>query len=520
MMTSHGEGPVLLIGMDATQATLVDELVDEGRLPVLADLRARGTWGGLRTDPNAFLSMVWPTFFSGEDVGHHGWYFNKLWRPDRQRLEYVTPEWLPIRPFWEDVPREKRLALLDVPFAYPPADDSHGWFLTGWQNHDDFGQHTRPRSLWKDLKKAVGPPRLRPEFFGHQTVGSLLRQRRESIETTDQFAALCEYTMEREDWDLLVAVFGGAHRGSHYLWDLSQVDTSGTSEADLGLLRHACRDMYEACDRALGRIVARMPADARLLVFALHGMGPNAAWSEYFHRMVAQIQSGGGTPPPKGGLVYRVKKALPWSLVRQITTRVPSALNHAVVPIWSARMHDWAATKFFALPLDLNGYLRINLKGRDAEGIVEPGAEYEDLLDELEEAFRSFRDLKTGREIVGDVVRVDDLVGRDAPARWVLPDLVVLWNDVSAIGSTGFTSEKYGEVRWEAGEKLPSGRSGNHLQSGWFAAAGAGIPAAGRVDRTMRTVDILPTAFRWMGVDAPARFQGEPFPELGGAGAR
>ena len=54
--------PVVLIGLDAAETDVVDRLIAEGRMPVLAALRARGSRGRIQTEPRGFLSLVWSTF--------------------------------------------------------------------------------------------------------------------------------------------------------------------------------------------------------------------------------------------------------------------------------------------------------------------------------------------------------------------------------------------------------------------------------------------------------------------------
>ena len=46
--------PVILIGFDATEIDLIDELVAARRMPNLARLRLRGRWGRLGTEPPQF----------------------------------------------------------------------------------------------------------------------------------------------------------------------------------------------------------------------------------------------------------------------------------------------------------------------------------------------------------------------------------------------------------------------------------------------------------------------------------
>ena len=119
--------------------------------------------------------------------------------------------------------------------------------------------------------------------------------------------------------------------------------------------------------------MAKAPAGARVMVFALHGMGPNTGWTERFPDLVGQIHRGGPAGPGQDRPALRIKKALPWELVREVTTRLPTEVNKSLMSLWSARMLDWSATRFFALPVDCNGFVRVNLRGREAQGIVAPG---------------------------------------------------------------------------------------------------------------------------------------------------
>lgn len=505
--------PVIALSFDAVELSLVERLLDEGRMPNLAALRERGAMARVSSRPAGFLSMVWPTFFTGQTLGAHGWYFNKLWSSRDQSLRYVDPTWLPIRPFWDDLGEEFRCALLDIPFAHGPPKAFNGVFLNGWQAHDDFGQQAHPPDLFRSLSRNHGKPALTPEIFGPQNVRTLERQRKEGLASLDQFSEIVGELLEKERWDLLVAVFGGAHRAMHYLWSLDEADLSGASPDEIRRLKGAREEIYEAVDRVLGRVLQSVPTEARVLVFALHGMGRNHGWAEYFPAMVSHLHARGGEArAPKQGWIYRLKKALPWDWVRQVTMRLPSSVNHRLVPLWSRRMYDWSSTRFFALPVDLNGYLRVNLKGRDREGIVEPGREFDELLDRLSEEFMSFRDLRDGAPVVRAVERVDDLVGPDAPRRSDLPDLVVQWTDTYADGSPGIRS-CYGELRLDPDRPLPSGRSGNHTRNGWCVVSGPGLKRDALPDE-IDSADLPPTLLDWMGAPIPERMEGAPLDEL------
>jgi hypothetical protein len=231
----------------------------------------------------------------------------------------------------------------------------NGVYLNGWQCHDDFGRHVYPASLWRDLVVRFGKPALHPEVFGPQSSGTLLRLRAQMLASLEQTAAVCEYLMECDRFDLFAVVLGGVHRGGHYLWDLSQIDGRDLPEDERRQLREGNHDLYRAADAAVGRILAKVPASSRVMVFALHGMGPNTGWTEHFPHLVDQIHRGGPAGPAKASLLYRAKKALPWELVREVTTRLPTRVNMQLLSLWSARMYDWSTTRYFPLPVNSSG---------------------------------------------------------------------------------------------------------------------------------------------------------------------
>ena len=498
--------PVIMLGLDAAEHELVRRLAAEGGLPTLRRLMDTGTAGRLTGNAARFAGGVWPTFYTARDVPAHGLYHNKLWRQERMRCEIADASWFPEPPFWERLSATGlRLAVLDVPMTVATPKPVNGLSIAGWGTHDVISRGSWPPRLWSDLAREHGPPRMPPELFGPQTPGTLERLEHELITATEQMARIGASVLARERWDLFLLVFGAAHRGGHYLWDASQVDTNQLGADRRGRLETSLQRVYQSADRALATVLASAPADARVLVFAVHGMGPNTTWADRCADILARIQAGGPSRPPRQGFLYRVKRRLPWGMVREVTRRLPATAQARLVSLWSRSMFDWRTTGAFPLPMDHAGYIRINLRGREPAGIVEPGAAYAALCDELADGLESFRDIASGRPIVRRVHRLAELPG-DPPARHRLPDLVVEWADVSPIGSPGIVSPRYGEMRWSPAGRLPSGRAGNHRAHGWFVAAGPGIPAGATAEeRDIR--DLVPTVWRWLGAGAlPAGF--------------
>jgi len=89
--------------------------------------------------------------------------------------------------------------------------------------------------------------------------------------------------------------------------------------------------------------------------------------------------------------------------------------------------YDWQNTRAFSLPTDQYGWIRINLMGREAAGIV-PTHEYEDLCSQLTAMLLTLTS-ETGESLVNDVLRT----APDAESARVnpLPDLVIHWRDAA-----------------------------------------------------------------------------------------
>jgi len=85
---------------------------------------------------------------------------------------------------------------------------------------------------------------------------------------------------------------------------------------------------------------------------------------------------------------------------------------------------DWSKTRAYAMGL---GELYVNLKGREAQGIVEPGAEYDQLKKELKERLVAMVDPETLEHPVRRVLAREEAYKKFDPN--MIPDLFVMNND-------------------------------------------------------------------------------------------
>ena len=138
--------PVLMLGLDAAELSLIERFIAEGRLPALARLRQGGCFGRLHSPALSFAGGVWPSFYTGQDVPWHGIFHNKLWRPSAMRCEVPTDSWITSRPFWEPLGEQgHRVCIIDVPMILGRPRPVNGLYLGGWGTHDLISSGSWPR---------------------------------------------------------------------------------------------------------------------------------------------------------------------------------------------------------------------------------------------------------------------------------------------------------------------------------------------------------------------------------------
>jgi predicted AlkP superfamily phosphohydrolase/phosphomutase len=239
------------------------------------------------------------------------------------------------------------------------------------------------------------------------------------------------------------------------------------------------------------------------------GMTANTSRADFLPGMLDAVLGGGR--PSRGtsrrGSLWGIRGAVPTSWRASVAAALPDDLALALTARLELRGVDWERTRAFAVPSDTNGYVRLNLRGRERRGIVAP-ADADALLDEIVAGLTTFVD-ESGRPAVAEVVRTAEALAPGA-GRDLLPDLVVRWDASPSSGLRRMSSPTYGEVvRPGAG----TGRSGNHDDEAWAVVC----PGAARVrdpDRPLRLEDVAATALALLGGD-PAVTSGEPFLERG-----
>ena len=302
---------LVMLGIDAAEHTVIDALIARGRMPNLARLRRAGRYGLLRSPSDLYSGAVWPTFYSGRRVPWHGIYHNKLWQPARMCCTVPDEQTYHTRPFWESLAPAMRTCIVDVPLVLGQARAAKGVYLNGWATHDSAALQSSPSNLHRELERAFGPRVLPRDNFGRQDLQSLEQLLGELLRATEQLQRIALALLRRETWDFACIVFGAAHRAGHYLWDLTQArDASAATEEQRARLAAAVERVYEAVDAALEELLAYIGTDIPVIVFSLHGMGPNDGWNEIVPEILDAWRASRSQQVVRRGALYNARKAL------------------------------------------------------------------------------------------------------------------------------------------------------------------------------------------------------------------
>ncbi len=525
---------VLVIGLDLGDGALIRQWADRGELPHFADLIREGTMVELGTTAEALHVSAWPTLYTGTGPAQHGVYYTFQPAPGLQGYRRFGAGQYGRPTFWRLLgDAGVRCAVIDAPYTHPEAGPNVAQVIDwgAWAHY--WKTDAVPRSLLGHLRRGVGSYPVGLEAHDLGLVGldpddlgpRLVAGARAKTEAT---LAL----MGRDHWDCLVTVYGETHAGSHYCWWPSP--DGATDRSDLSALLA----LYRAIDEGIGRIVAALPPDATVFVVSGDGVGPNrSGWHllpDVLRRLglLAEPQSAGDAGPAAEGSgedarsqpgdvagsqrgedasgrpgfdpVKALRDLLPKDFRKALARRLPTRLRDALARRVDTAGIDWSRTRAFTLPTDLEGLVRVNLRGREPQGIVEPGREYDQLCEELTVALLELVNPATGKAAVREVIRTDrDL---DGPRRDYLPDLVVQWAADAPIRA--LSSDRIGSVSGES----PDGRTGTHVPPGFLIARGPGIGEAS-LTGDAHARDLAPTVLALFGVERPAYMEGRSLVE-------
>lgn len=534
---------VLAIGLDGLELTYAERLMADGRLPALAGLRDRAARFRLAYGPAQRTGLAWEHVASGKSPDAGGRWAAVEFDPTTYE---AWQEGARFSPWWSGM--DRRIVVFDTPYVdLSRAPNTKG--VVGWGAHDPGTKSTvAPDDLAADFERRVGaypapewtyglpwPSAARSQAMGDRLVDALRIR-------TDAARWLASDRLP--DWDLFFAVEGELHGATEGLWHGVDPAHPLHNHRSAKAAERSIEQLYAGMDDMVAALMAAA-GDASVVAFTLGGMGSNhsdvasmvllpellyrrtfgrpllalppewtadpsgvpdlpedAVWARTVGACLPPLP--GGARQRKGGLrsvarriVRPIRKALRGSTLASTRggTRSPGARSGVAWQPAHRYSPHWPSMPAFAVPSYYDGRIRLNLRGRERQGTVDP-AHYEQTLTDIESLLRECRNPRTGEPAVAGFERASTsdplaLSGSEV-------DLQVIWNGVVA----AIEHPTLGVVG-----PVPLRRTGGHTgEHGMAYVAGAGITPGERGVRS--AFDVVPTIADLLGAPLPAGTSG------------
>ncbi len=478
------------IELDSLHSSILLRGIRDGIMPNLARLRER--CGDARVDYEIPLQVAaWATAHTGLSVTDHGatGFDQRIPGTYRTRIE----PW-PIKAgstYWEHLSKSGKRVLVINSVNGIQTPELNGIQLNEWATHV-VGRRATPTSYPPEI--AANLNREFPDDpFAEGDCGSDKYVDAERLgaaisanlaNKTKAFAKL----IDREDWDHVHIGIDDLHNLGHVLWRCFE-----ENDPDHGVVRTALSET----DAAVGVLLDHTGPDAAAIVVLLAGIGPANTWSHMVDKIIARFEYGEG------------RERTLYSTLGNIWASQPPWLMKTLLPMKSYFREFYLEAKrrrrrAFAMPLnEETGAIRINLRGREPGGMVEPGKEAQALEKELRDALLELRDADSNMPLVSEIHLSRDLVSGAADGLSI-PDIFITWNRSKRMNAVH--SKRLGRIEMDFWPP----RTGDHNVDGLVL---ANQPIArGRNGREGISVfDFAPTIAALHGVGRHKSWRGVPF---------
>ncbi len=490
---------LVVLGLDGATWDLIQPWAEAGRLPFFKRIMAEGAWGPLRSVTPNLTPPGWTTAFTGVNPGKHGVFDFFTLDPGSYASRVLSSSDRRAPALWEILSAAgRRVGVFNVPCTYP-ADAVDGFFVTGMGTPGLEGPWAHP----EDERRAI--PREFPGFRLGADPHLIAAGRLEAY--LDQLYALTDLQerlfldrMERHACDAGLFVYDDLDRVMHFFWRFMDESHPRHEEAP-PRLKNAVLDYYRRVDEGMERLSEALGPGADLCVLSDHGFG--ALHTDVFlNRVLCDL--GFLAPLPVSRELVRKplwKRALKAVVPEEARTWLRR--NVKASPLANPLgFIDWSRTRaFYASVSGRSIYL--NVRGRQPQGAVEPGPEYEALREELRRVILSLKDPASGLP-VAEAVHLREEVYR-GPYAHEAPDLLIQEDGRFAY-----------RVDWSESAFAPASqygvdKSGSHRRDGILVLHGPSFRKAPLAGATLE--DVTPTLLAALGLshgdDMDGRVLGE-----------
>ena len=495
---------VLVIGLDGGSSNLLYPLMEQGVMPNLKHLAARGVRGELRSVYPPISAPAWCSFRTGVNPGKHGVYgFTRPsfgdggWNDIRSASTVLnTAKDVRAARFWNLAGAEgRRIGILGQPFIYPVEPVNGVMVATSMTG----GEHLAcyPDTIVEEIVRETNTAFFeRAVEDGVSLSAPYLRFLISSVQ--EQFKA-DRWLLEHRDFDIYMTVYTQTDPMQHMFYKYIDPCHPEYHARQGRELRPLINQFYGAIDEAIGQLVELCP-DATVLLVSDHGA--QAADKSFnvnaFLREQGFLTLEGGNKVAKKGSTVRSLASLAARLdIFNLQARLSYDARKRLIGWVSGRSHsaiNYAnSTAFIPSNNEMSIYIR-----RDLNPLS-----YKEVVAELIDGLKEYPDPETGEQILETVHHREEVLW--GPYVSDAPDVLLAPNPPYQI-RTGATANVI-ELR------SPMSQSGNHRMDGFYVASGMHVLSL-KESRDAQIMDMAPTLLYLLDVAVPEGMDGSVLADI------
>jgi predicted AlkP superfamily phosphohydrolase/phosphomutase len=509
---------VICIGLDGATFDLIKPFIAQGKLPTFKKLMDSGAFSELRSTVPPVTASAWSSFMTGKNPGAHGLFDFMQRRENSYDLAPVSALDRDGKAVWDLIgDAGKKVIVMNVPVTWPP-QPVNGQLITGMLTPRHAENYTYPKELADELKNAIGEYIVYSDEVYSKGRGEIFLQALKH--SANQRTRAAEYLMQKYPWDFFMLVFPETDTVSHGLWSAYDATHHEHDPAEAAKFRDGILEIYQHIDLLIGNLISHLQSQRgtsqspiSILLMSDHGHGPVRNFL-YVNNFLAQ----------RGYLKFKPNLASQAKRIAFQLGLTPRFVYNLLLKVGLGKLRrtldkrrggrgllkrfflsfsdvDWSRTTAYSI--GYIGEVHINLKGREPQGIVEPGEEYERVRDDLINTLRELK-LNDGTPLVEHIWKKEEIYHGAHLAE--APDILFLPHNLETIafGDFEFGSNKIIEPSF--------GVSSSHRMNGIFVASGAGIKNAGEFSGAS-LIDLAPTLLHLLGLPVPIDMDGRVLTE-------
>jgi predicted AlkP superfamily phosphohydrolase/phosphomutase len=503
---------IIAIGLEAAEPDLIEKWCEQGHLPRLASLKAKWPWLRILSTTTLASGTTWPSIFSGTSPAKHGIaFYHRQLKSGTYQIGKKYADQVKREPFWNALSRAGfRSLIFDVP-ATRPMEGFNGIHIGGYGVEAPNWKRTPwPPSLIRDITKRFGRHPLERWYqLRPQTIEEWGELEEKLLSGARLKGSISKSLQDQGPWDLFFTAYSESHWAGHFFWHLMDQNHPEHHPKEGHGHGDSILKVYQELDKTLSGLEDRLE-DSTVFVFSNTGMGPNYSGIHLLPEVLKRLGMAGKNSDgsvrkylysrkQSGDAIRKIESIIPTSIIDRIKFAMPEKVWDTLTRRILHSGQEWKSSKAFNVPNDYAGAIRINLKGREPHGLVEPGREYDALCDELIQELGELINPETGKEAVSQVIRVDKMFQGENLRD--LPDLIVKWTGNAPVRA--LSSPRIGTVCGDLCDK----RTGAHRPHGFLIASGKNI-RQGRAEEEGHIMDIAPTILYLMGQPVPQDMDG------------